>query len=433
MDSNKKITIQISNGKCIISECDLNNSYKGKNDLIMSPNSIDDISMTISQSIDSKNNLNIQKNSNIKKEDLEISYKSIFFSENKSENKINNYNFKPDYVKNIDFQKEQLISNEKTSVMTKDDNDNFNKKLLDEISITPFKERDENIKENKNEIPIINLKIKQIQIKNTMQDKNNKKSNFKTQYFPPNQTYQTNKKKDFIDKFIKKMTNNKNNKNQSKTNHSYSSSSRISIGLNNNLFDNKSKKKIRSNSSVSCLLLSKNNIKKSISLEKNAKNKPLENKISNSEIKTSSFVINSPINLKQKIEQKNSILKNIFFYTGNKNISYTPNTNSTERNKKRIINKTPSNQVQQKLIIPYLNKKIKTSPSPPKISKPLSSACNISGLKKKPVYTINNFSNYIKKSQNKNMKKKDNQSKIISENKKIIKKVNGVNLFQKYS
>ena len=433
MDSNKKITIQILNGKCIISECDLNNSYKGKNDLIMSPNSIDDISMTISQSIDSKNNLNIQKNSNIKKEDLEISYKSIFFSENKSENKINNYNFKPDYVKNIDFQKEQIISNEKTSVMTKEDNDNFNKKLLDEISITPFKERDENIKENKNEIPIINLKIKQIQIKNTMQDKNNKKSNFKTQYFPPNQTYQTNKKKDFIDKFIKKMTNNKNNKNQSKTNHSYSSSSRISIGLNNNLFDNKSKKKIRSNSSVSCLLLSKNNIKKSISLEKNAKNKPLENKISNSEIKTSSFVINSPINLKQKIELKNSILKNIFFYTGNKNISYTPNTNSTERNKKRIINKTPSNQVQQKLIIPYLNKKIKTSPSPPKISKPLSSACNISGLKKKPVYTINNFSNYIKKSQNKNMKKKDNQSKIISENKKIIKKVNGVNLFQKYS
>jgi hypothetical protein len=433
MDSNKKIIIQILNGKCIISECDLNNSYKGKNDLIMSPNSIDDISMTISQSIDSKNNLNIQKNSNIKKEDLEISYKSIFFSENKSENKINNYNFKPDYVKNIDFQKEQIISNEKTSVMTKEDNDNFNKKLLDEISITPFKERDENIKENKNEIPIINLKIKQIQIKNTMQDKNNKKSNFKTQYFPPNQTYQTNKKKDFIDKFIKKMTNNKNNKNQSKTNHSYSSSSRISIGLNNNLFDNKSKKKIRSNSSVSCLLLSKNNIKKSISLEKNAKNKPLENKISNSEIKTSSFVINSPINLKQKIEQKNSILKNIFFYTGNKNISYTPNTNSTERNKKRIINKTPSNQVQQKLIIPYLNKKIKTSPSPPKISKPLSSACNISGLKKKPVYTINNFSNYIKKSQNKNMKKKDNQSKIISENKKIIKKVNGVNLFQKYS
>ena len=434
MDSNKKITIQISNGKCIISECDLNNSYKGKNDLIMSPNSIDDISMTISQSIDSKNNLNIQKNSNIKKEDLEISYKSIFFSENKSENKINNYNFKPDYVKNIDFQKEQLISNEKTSVMTKDDNDNFNKKLLDEISITPFKDREKNINEDKNEIPIINLKIKQIQIKNTMQDKNNKKSNFKTQYFPPNQTYQTNKKKDFIDKFIKKMINNKNNKNQSKTNHSYSSSWRISIGLNNNLFDNKSKKKNRSNSSVSCLLLSKNITKKSISLEKNFKNNPLENIINNSEIKNSSFTINSPINLKQKIEQKNSILKkNIFFYSGNKNISYTPNTNSTERNKKKIINKTPSNQIQQKLIIPYLNKKIKTSPSPPKISKPLSSACNISGLKKKPVYTINNFSNYIKKSQNKNMKKNDSHNKIILENKKIIKKVNGVNLFQNYN
>ncbi len=431
MDSNKTIIIQISNGKCIISQFDLNNSYKGKKDLIMSPNSIDDISMTISQSID-----NIQKNSNIKKEDLEISYKSIFFSENKSENKINNYNFKPDYVKNIDFQKEQIISNEKTSVMTKEDNDNSNKKLLDEISITPFKEKDKNIniKDDKNEIPIINLKLKQTQIKNSIQDKNNKKSNLKTQYIPLNQTYQTNKKKDFIDKFIKKMINNKNNKNQSKINNSYASSSRISIGLNNNLFDNKSKKKIRSNSSVSCLLLNKNNNKKSISLERNSKNNPLENIINNSEIKNSSFVINSPINLKQKIEQKNSILKNIFFYSGNKNISYTPNTNSTERNnKKKIINKTPSNQIQQKLIIPYLNKKIKTSPSPPKISKPLSSACNISGLKKKPVYTINNFSNYIKKSQNKNMKKNDIHNKGILENKKIIKKVNGVNLFQNYN
>ena len=201
MDSNKKITIQISNGKCIISECDLNNSYKGKNDLIMSPNSIDDISMTISQSID-----NIQKNSNIKKEDLEISYKSIFFSENKSENKINNYNFKPDYVKNIDFQKEQLISNEKTSVMTKDDNDNFNKKLLDEISITPFKTNNKDIldEKNLNDKSIINLKIKQNQIKNSI-ERNNKKSNFKTQNIPPNQSYQTNKKKDFIDKFIKKI------------------------------------------------------------------------------------------------------------------------------------------------------------------------------------------------------------------------------------
>ena len=61
--------------------------------------------------------------------------------------------------------------------MTKEDNDNSNKKLLDEISITPFKEKDKNIniKEDKNEIPIINLKLKQTQIKNSIQDKNNKK------------------------------------------------------------------------------------------------------------------------------------------------------------------------------------------------------------------------------------------------------------------
>jgi hypothetical protein len=87
------------------------------------------------------------------------------------------------------------------------------------------------------------------------------------------------------------------------------------------------------------------------------------------------------------------------------------------------------------LIIPYLNNKIKTSPSPPKVSKPLTSTCNISGLKKKPVYTINNFSNYIKKSQNKKSKKKTNEihNKSSIEQRKIIKKVNVSNLFQNYS
>ena len=146
MDTSKKINIQICNGKCIISECDSNSAIKVKKDLMMSPNSNEDISMTVSQSIDSKSNFNIQKNSNIKKEDLEISYKSIFFSDKKSENKINNnnYNFKPDFVKNIDFQKEEKISNERTSVMAKEENDNYNK-LLDEISITPFKNNNKDI------------------------------------------------------------------------------------------------------------------------------------------------------------------------------------------------------------------------------------------------------------------------------------------------
>ena len=79
MDSNKKINIQICNGKCIISECDSNSAFKVKKDLMMSLNSIEDISMTISQSIESKYNFNIQKNSNVKKEELKISYKRIFF------------------------------------------------------------------------------------------------------------------------------------------------------------------------------------------------------------------------------------------------------------------------------------------------------------------------------------------------------------------
>ena len=433
MDTSKKINIQICNGKCIISECDSNSAIKVKKDLMMSPNSNEDISMTVSQSIDSKSNFNIQKNSNIKKEDLEISYKSIFFSDKKSENKINNnnYNFKPDFVKNIDFQKEEKISNERTSVMAKEENDNYNK-LLDEISITPFKNNNKDIldEKNLNDKSIINLKIKQNQIKNSSYERNIKRNN-KTQIFLPNQN---NKKKDFIDKFIKKMINNKNKNQYSKRNNSYSSSSKISINYNNsNNKENKSKKKIYHNSSVSCLLLSKNNMKKSISLEKHSII-PLENIVNHSEKKNSSFVINSPVNLKKNLETKNMILKNILF--GNKNLSSTPNTNSTnDKINKKIIYKTPSNQIANKLIIPYLYKKNKTSPSPPKSSKPLNSACNISGLKKKPVYTINNFSNYIKKSQNKKTNKNHNEvhNKTSIEQRKIIKKVNISNLFQNYN
>ena len=433
MDSNKKINIQICNGKCIISECDSNSAFKVKKDLMMSPNSIEDISMTISQSIESKYNFNIQKNSNIKKEDLEISYKSIFFSDKKTENKVNNnnYDFKPDFVKNIDFQKEEKISNERTSAMTKEENDNYNK-LLDEISITPFKTNNKDILDEKNDKSIINLKIKQIKIKNSSHERNLKRNN-KTQIFLPNPN---NKKKDFIDKFIKKMINNKKKNRSSKRNNSYSSSTKFSINNNSNIKENKTKKKIHHNSSVSCLLLSKNNIKKSISLEKHSINNPLENMVNNSEKKNSSnssFVINSPVNLKKNIESKNTILKNILF--GNKNLSSTPNTNSTnDKINKKIIYKTPSNQIANKLIIPYLYKKNKTSPSPPKSSKPLNSACNISGLKKKPVYTINNFSNYIKKSQNKKTNKNHNEvhNKTSIEQRKIIKKVNISNLFQNY-
>ena len=434
MDSNKKINIQICNGKCIISECDSNSAFKVKKDLMMSPNSIEDISMTISQSIESKYNFNIQKNSNIKKEDLEISYKSIFFSDKKTENKVNNnnYDFKPDFVKNIDFQKEEKISNERTSAMTKEENDNYNK-LLDEISITPFKTNNKDILDEKNDKSIINLKIKQIKIKNSSHERNLKRNN-KTQIFLPNPN---NKKKEFIDKFIKKMINNKNKNRSSKRNNSYSSSTKFSINNNSNIKENKTKKKIHHNSSVSCLLLSKNNIKKSISLEKHSINNPLENMVNNSEKKNSSnssFVINSPVNLKKNIESKNTILKNILF--GNKNLSSTPNTNSTnDKINKKIIYKTPSNQIANKLIIPYLYKKNKTSPSPPKSSKPLNSACNISGLKKKPVYTINNFSNYIKKSQNKKTNKNHNEvhNKTSIEQRKIIKKVNISNLFQNYN
>ena len=434
MDTSKKINIQICNGKCIISECDSNSAFKVKKDLMMSPNSIEDISMTISQSIESKYNFNIQKNSNIKKEDLEISYKSIFFSDKKSENKINNnnYNFKPDFVKNIDFQKEEKISNERTSVMAKEENDNYNK-LLDEISITPFKTNNKDILDEKNDKSIINLKIKQIKIKNSSHERNLKRNN-KTQIFLPNPN---NKKKEFIDKFIKKMINNKNKNRSSKRNNSYSSSTKFSINNNSNIKENKTKKKIHHNSSVSCLLLSKNNMKKSISLEKHSINNPLENLVNNSEKKNSSnssFVINSPVNLKKNIESKNTILKNILF--GNKNLSSTPNTNSTnDKINKKIIYKTPSNQIANKLIIPYLYKKNKTSPSPPKSSKPLNSACNISGLKKKPVYTINNFSNYIKKSQNKKTNKNHNEvhNKTSIEQRKIIKKVNISNLFQNYN
>ena len=58
------------------------------------------------------------------------------------------------------------------------------------------------------------LKFEQNQIKNSSYERNIKRNN-KTQIFLPNQN---NKKKDFIDKFIKKMINNKNKNQYSKRN-----------------------------------------------------------------------------------------------------------------------------------------------------------------------------------------------------------------------
>ena len=436
--SNKKINILICDGKCIITKCDTNSSSKIKKDIIKSPNSVEDISMTISQSIDSKINYNAPKNSNIKKDDLEISIKSIFFSDKKNENK-NTLNIKPEFVKNIDFLKEMKLSNDKTTAFSKEQNINQIKVLYNDISINPFNnelnqltERNE-ILNNSNNNSLLNLKIKKIKIQSN--EKKNDNNNNKNQLFLPNPGNKNTKKQDLLNKFIqnvhhKKYTNYniKQNNNKTKRNHSFTS-------LNNyNLM--KTKKQISHHSSASCLLLSKS-IKKTNHSEKNSKNNS-PSIINSSGKKSTSFIMNTPIIIKQN---KNSILKNTLIHNkNNTNKSYnnidTPKINyNTDKNNK-IYFKSPSVQLQNKFQIPHLNKNIKTSPSPPRITSPLISACNISGLKKKKVCTINNFSNYIKKSKSKNTNNKNKKNNINSyeeQNKSVRNKnLNTMKLFQNY-
>ncbi len=436
--SNKKINILICDGKCIITKCDTNSSSKIKKDIIKSPNSVEDISMTISQSIDSKINYNAPKNSNIKKDDLEISIKSIFFSDKKNENK-NTLNIKPEFVKNIDFLKEMKLSNDKTTAFSKEQNTNQIKVLYNDISINPFNnelnqltERNE-ILNNSNNNSLLNLKIKKIKIQSN--EKKNDNNNNKNQLFLPNPGNKNTKKQDLLNKFIqnvhhKKYTNYniKQNNNKTKRNHSFTS-------LNNyNLM--KTKKQISHHSSASCLLLSKS-IKKTNHSEKNSKNNS-PSIINSSGKKSTSFIMNTPIIIKQN---KNSILKNTLIHNkNNTNKSYnnidTPKINyNTDKNNK-IYFKSPSVQLQNKFQIPHLNKNIKTSPSPPRITSPLISACNISGLKKKKVCTINNFSNYIKKSKSKNTNNKNKKNNINSyeeQNKSVRNKnLNTMKLFQNY-
>ena len=437
--SNKKINILICDGKCIITKCDTNSSSKIKKDIIKSPNSVEDISMTISQSIDSKINYNAPKNSNIKKDDLEISIKSIFFSDKKNENK-NTLNIKPEFVKNIDFLKEMKLSNDKTTAFSKEQNTNQIKVLYNDISINPFNnelnqltERNE-ILNNSNNNSLLNLKIKKIKIQSN-EKKNDNNNNNKNQLFLPNPGNKNTKKQDLLNKFIqnvhhKKYTNYniKQNNNKTKRNHSFTS-------LNNyNLM--KTKKQISHHSSASCLLLSKS-IKKTNHSEKNSKNNS-PSIINSSGKKSTSFIMNTPIIIKQN---KNSILKNTLIHNkNNTNKSYnnidTPKINyNTDKNNK-IYFKSPSVQLQNKFQIPHLNKNIKTSPSPPRITSPLISACNISGLKKKKVCTINNFSNYIKKSKSKNTNNKNKKNNINSyeeQNKSVRNKnLNTMKLFQNY-
>ena len=433
--SNKKINILICDGKCIITKCDTNSASKIKKDIIKSPNSIEDISMTISQSIDSKINYNAPKNSNIKKDDLEISLKSIFFSDKKNENK-NTLNIKPEFVKNIDFLKEMKLSNDKTTAFSKEQKTNQIKVLFNDISINPFNnelnqltERNE-ILNNSNNNSLLNLKIKKIKIQSNEEKIYN--NNNKNQLFLPNPGNKNTKKQDLIHKFFqnvqhKKYTNYniKQNNNKTKRNHSFTS-------LNNyNLM--KTKKQINHHSSASCLLLSKSIKKKNLS-EKNSKNNS-PSIINTSGKKSSSFIMNTPIIIKQN---KNSILKNTLVHNkNNNNKSYnnidTPKINYNTDKSKKIYFKSPSVQLQNKFQIPNLNKNIKTSPSPPKITNNLISVCNISGLKKKKVCTINNFSNYIKKSKNTNIKNKNNINNYEEQNKSVRnKKLNGMKLFQNY-
>lgn len=208
----------------------------------------------------------------------------------------------------------------------------------------------------------------------------------------------------------------------------------------------KTKKKISSNlikhtSSSSCLLLKKNqnSFKSSQSTYSFFNNSSScfmkESPSINTKNKRNCFysTLNTPTNLKsKKIDSRNSMLKSNL-NSLNKKQCNTPhlgssvsigNSNLTQRlnNNKKIYIQSPHNLFHNKKnIIPFIKGGIKTSPSPPKLRETnkqhkdskdnaIKSNCNsntssnhhttITGGSngKKQVYTINNFSKYVKKS-----------------------------------
>ena len=90
MDLNSRIKIQIDNDVCIVSPYNLSNTktpVKQQNSINTSHSNSNSVSFTVSVSEDENENKDKEvRNSNVNLNELEISYKSVFLSEKKTNN-----------------------------------------------------------------------------------------------------------------------------------------------------------------------------------------------------------------------------------------------------------------------------------------------------------------------------------------------------------
>lgn len=494
MDLNSRIKIQIDNDVCIVSPYSISNTktpIKQQNSLNTSHSNSNSVSFTVSLSEDENDNKDKEiLNPNANLNELEISYKSVFLSEKKTNNNDSQLTDKT-MLKNLDVKNLYAASNktfslastlEKTDKVISDNND----------KTSPFMKNEKNeynSQNNNKERPVfftykaygnnvntpsqksLNINLSKIKIQNKEPEKKEKyeKIDIHNDIFSNSSSLSTSNrnKKNFIKNYLKQMLNqysittkkivNKPKSTKitsiSRKSHSHRSNKKNPsdcFGGGNTTLN----KILKHNQSSSCLILNNKGILKPSSSALSIFNRSYQiQKTNNSSVNGSKnnsqcySNLNTPTNIKsKKIDSRNSILKHTLIGSINKKLNNTPIISSTSLSQrgscKKIYIQTPNNLTKTKYTIPYLKKNMRTSPSPPKISKQtilkeyttnhIDEASNCSKITyKKPVHTIKNFSNYIKKSKsnetnentkNKNyliVKKKTGNKGVTSSRKKI--------------
>lgn len=465
MELNSRIKIQIDNDVCIINPYRETNTKTPNKHHSPSNSSISNsFSYTISVSEDEEAQKDNGENENLKinKNDLEISYKSVFLSEKKSKGEgqlsdmimLKNFEVK-NLAENYDKTTSMASTLEKTDKTQKDikvkkpssfiqndtidSNSNSPSSFIQKASSTnKNSNRHEKYANNKNSFFNLNLNKIKIKNKNTEHDK---ESLQKELFSKASLSTSNRNKKTFIKNYLKRILGNYTITNTKKVNsatnsgckapslakerksHSHRGKSNISsiLNMNSNNIANKFKL-ISHNASTSCLLLNKNTLhpsSSSLSIFNRSYQIQKANSLTSHQSKINSQSLsnlNTPTNAnKTKIDSRNSILKHTLINTINKKYSNTPNLTSSslsQRNSgKKFYIQTPNSLIKNKIVVPYLKKGMKTSPSPPKISKETImkeyinnnyyAGNSIKGNDaKKTVHTIKNFSNYVKKSKN---------------------------------
>lgn len=460
MDLNSRIKIQIDNDVCIVSPYNLSNTktpVKQQNSLNTSHSNSNSVSFTVSVSEDENENKDKEVRSpNVNLNELEISYKSVFLSEKKTNNNDTQLTDKT-MLKNLDVKNLYDVPNktsslastlEKTDKIISDSKktSSFIKKERNESNSNDNKERPtcftykacgNNVNTPSQKSLNINLSKIKIQNKDAEKKENNEKIDIHNDIFSNSSSLSTSNrnKKNFIKNYLKQMLNQysittKKIINKPKSAKGASASRKSHSHRNNmknpsNCFGSGNlnlNKILKHNQSSSCLILNNKGTLQPSSSALSIFNRSYQiqktNHSSANGSKNNSQCysnLNTPTNIKsKKIDSRNSILKHTLIGTINKKLSNTPIISSTSLSQrgsaKKIYIQTPNNLTKTKYSIPYLKKNMRTSPSPPKISKKTIlkeytsnhiNEVHCSKLtNKKPVHTIKNFSNYIKKSKN---------------------------------